>query len=124
MVFTWSGSHHHSVVLVAYRGGVAPTALTAGVTNRLVDVSLPNAQLGHAGAVLVCDGFCSNYTSVPVWTNGMTARFTRDVAIAGYVVADQSFTDSDAWTGSKTFTPGNGGSAALILASSVLIKTP
>jgi polysaccharide biosynthesis protein PslG len=125
VTWTYSGTHNHRVSIVCYRRAVEPTALAANAVNRIEKVIVKNLQVDHAGATLVTCGYCTNFTSSPNWSSGMTARFTGNVTVGGNAIADQAFTDSDAITGEKTFeaTAGNTANATLILTAALLIPS-
>jgi hypothetical protein len=122
VTWTYSGTHNHRVTVACYRGGTEPTTLAAAAANRVKTATLPNLLLPRAGARLVVAGFAaSNTDATTAITAGMTARTTVTAAVAGGVVADQAFTNSDDWTGEKTYSIGASTGATLIMAAAVVI---
>jgi hypothetical protein len=122
VTWTYSGSHNHRVSVVCYRSGVEPTTVAASATSRIQTAQLQNLSMPKAGTRLVVAGFAaSNTDATTSVTAGMTARITVTAAVAGGVVADQAFTNSDDWTGAKTYSIGASTAATLIMAAAVLI---
>jgi hypothetical protein len=123
-VWTWPGSHNHSVAVLAYGGVVAPTAAGmvragAGATS----VAAPSRTSLAPGALLVVYAFFVTNGSAPAWQAPLVVRSPHLAASASGVGADETLAAAGA-TSTRTFTAGTTAPAALTAASVVLEPAP
>lgn len=118
--WTWSGSHNHSIAVLAYGGATVPTAasMVRAATGSLT-VAAPSVTSVNAGAMLITYAFFVTNGTVATWPGTMTVRSPSLATSASGVGAEEALPTAGA-SGTRTFTAGTTAPAALTAASLVL----